>query len=142
MEINWIGFILAVLTPTLVGFVYYSKPLMGNSWMQAIGMTEEKAREANMAVVFGVSLLMSALMAFFMLNFCNGEGQDVPAFDSFRHGAAHGMIVSIFLVAPVMITNGLYEQRKWKGMLITAAYWLISLSLMGGILDYFHHWGA
>lgn len=142
MEINWLGFILAVLTPTIVGFIYYNQAVMGRQWMASIGMTEEKAKEANMAVVFGVSFVMSVLISFFMLGFCNGPGQDVPEFDTFRHGAAHGLIVSVFLLIPTMITNGLYEQRSWKNMLITGSYWVITLALMGGILDHFHHWGA
>lgn len=142
MEINWIGFILAVLCPTIVGFIYYHKAVFGNQWMASIGMTEEKAKEANMGLVFGLCFVMSILIAFFMLGFCNGPGQDVPEFDTFKHGAAHGLIVSLFLLVPTSITNGLYEQRSWKNMIITAGYWIITLSLMGGILDYFHHWGS
>ncbi len=142
MDINWIGFILAVLTPTVVGFFYYSNFAFGPMWMESIGMTEEKAKEANMGLVFGLSFLMSLVLAFFMLGFCNGPGQDVPEFDTFKHGAAHGAIVSLFLLLPTTITNGLYEQRKWKNMFLHIGYWLITLSLMGGILDHFHHWGS
>jgi len=142
MDINWLGFILAVLTPTIVGSLYYSNFAFGKMWMQSIGMTKEKANEANMGLVMGVSLLMSIMLAFFMLGFCNGPGQDVPEFDTFKHGAAHGAIVSLFLLLPVTITNGLYEQKSWKNMFLHIAYWLITLALMGGILDHFHHWGA
>ena len=142
MEINWLGFILAVLTPTIVGFIYYGNFAFGKAWMDSIGMTEEKAKEANMGLVMGLSFVMSALIAMFMLGFCNGPGQDVPEFDTFKHGMAHGAIVTLFLLLPVTVTNGLYEQKSWKNMIIHVGYWLITLSLMGGILDHFHHWGA
>lgn len=142
MEINWIGFILAVLTPTIVGFLYYSNFAFGPAWMASIGMTEEKAKEANMGLVFGLSFVMSVMLGFFMLGFCNGPGQDTPEFDTFQHGMAHGAIVSLFVLLPTTITNGLYEQKKWKNMALHIGYWLITLTLMGGIIDHFHHWGT
>lgn len=140
MDINWFGFILAILIPTIVGFIYYSKMLFGNAWMHSVGLTEDKMKEVKPFKLLGLSLIMSAVLAFFLLNFNNGPGQDVPEYDTFKHGAAHGLILSLFLLVPVMVTNGLYEQKKWKAMLITSVYWIITLVLMGGALDHFHHW--
>jgi len=34
-----------------------------------------------------------------MFNFCNGFGQE-GEFDTFKHGAAHGVIIGLFLVVP------------------------------------------
>ncbi|NND77080.1 MAG: DUF1761 domain-containing protein [Flavobacteriales bacterium] len=135
MEINWLSIVLAALVPMVVGFIYYHKALFGRVWMDSIGMTDEKIKEANMAVTFGVSFLMSAFIAFFMFVFCNGVGQDVPEFDTFKHGAAHGVIISLFFVIPIFITNGLFEQKSWSNMLINAGYWIITLALIGGIVD-------
>ncbi len=140
-NVNWLSLILATLVPMVMGFVYYHKALFGKAWMASIGMTEEKAKEANMAVVFGVSIVMSFLIAFFMLNFCNGAGQE-GEFDTFKHGAAHGVIISLFFVIPIFITNGLFEQKSWTNMLINAGYWLITLAIMGGILDHMNHFPA
>ncbi len=139
MEINWLSFIIATLTPTIVGFVYYHKAVFGSAWMQSIGMTEEKMQSANMTKVLSIAILVSALIAFFLLNFCNGPCQEAE-FDSFKHGATHGAIISVFLILPILVTNGLYEQRSWKGVFIGFGYWIITLALMGGILDAMHHW--
>lgn len=133
-NVNWLSLVLATLVPMVMGFVYYHKALFGKAWMKSIGMTDEKAKEANMPLVFGVSIVMSFLIAFFMLNFCNGVGQE-GEFDTFKHGAAHGAIISVFIVIPIFITNGLFEQKSWSNMLINAGYWLITLAIMGGILD-------
>ena len=137
-NVSWLSLVLATLVPMVMGFIYYHKAVFGNAWMASIGMTEEKAKQANMPVVFGVSLLMSFLIAFFLLGNVNGLGQE-GEFDTFKHGAAHGAIISFFVVIPTFITNGLFEQRSWKNMLINAGYWLLTLMLMGGIVDYMNH---
>ena len=122
-----------------MGFIYYHKALFGKAWMDSIGMTEEKAKEANMPVVFGISLVMAFFIAFFLLNFNNGPGQE-GGFDTFKHGAFHGVFITIVLVMPIFITNGLFEQKSWKNMLINILYWMITLAIMGGIVDAMNHW--
>ncbi|MCI5056115.1 MAG: DUF1761 domain-containing protein [Flavobacteriales bacterium] len=139
MEINWISVVIATLIPSILGFIYYSKPLFGKAWMSSIGMTEEKMKSANMPVMMIVSIIMSFFIAFFMMGFCNGAGQE-GQFDTFKHGAAHGTLISIFFVIPIFITKGLFHQTKWKTMLINGLYWMICLALMGGVLDAMNHW--
>lgn len=137
-NINILSLIIATLIPTVTGIIYYSKPLFGKAWMASIGMTEEKQKSANMPVMMVVSLIMAFLIAFFMLNFCNGAGQE-GVFDTFKHGAAHGVIISLFLVIPIIISSGLFHQTSWKTMLINGLYWLITLALVGGVVDAMNH---
>lgn len=139
-DINWFSMALATVTPMLVGFLYYHKAVFGKAWMDSIGMTEEKAKQANMIVVFIVSIVLSFLLSFFLLNFNNDGINQEGAFDTFRHGAWHGTFLAILVVTPVMVTNGLFEQKSWKNMLINVFYWIITLALMGGILDVMNHW--
>jgi hypothetical protein len=138
-DINWLSIALSAIIPMVMGFIWYHKALFGTMWMKETGITEEKAKEANMAVTFGVSLLLSAMLSFFLLNFNNSPGQEGP-FDTFGHGAAHGLIVGLFIVVPVFITNGLFEQLSWKRMLINVFYWLVTIAIMGGIMDAMNHW--
>ena len=137
-NINWLSMVLATLVPMVVGFIYYHKALFGKAWMASIGMTEEKQKQGNMGMIMGISLVMSFLIAFFMLGFNNGFGQE-GEFDTFKHGAAHGAIISLFFVIPIMITNGLFEQKSWSNMLINAGYWIITLAIMGAIVDGMNH---
>jgi len=137
-KINILSLVIATLIPMIMGFVYYHKALFGNAWMASVGLTEEKIKEANMGVTMGVSLVMSFLIAFFMVGFCNGEGQE-GVYDTYGHGAAHGVIISLFFVIPIFITNGLFEQKSWTNMLINAGYWLITLAIMGAVVDGMNH---
>ena len=140
MTINWISMIIATIIPMAVGFVWYHKSVFGQAWMDSIGMTEEKMKEANMALTYGLAIVMSFILAFFLLNFNNGPGQDTPDFDTFGHGAFHGVFVGIIIVMPVIITKGLFEQAPWKSTFINIGYWIVSFALMGGVLDVMNHW--
>jgi len=73
-----------------------------------------------------------------MLNFCNGIGQE-GQYDSFAHGATHGAVLGLFLVIPLFISNGLFEQKSFKNMMINGVYWLIVFALMGGVMDAMNH---
>ncbi|MDX1407197.1 MAG: DUF1761 domain-containing protein [Saprospiraceae bacterium] len=138
-NVNWLSFIIAVLIPMIAGFIWYNPKVFGTAWMKSIGMTEEKAKEANMALVMGLSLVLSAFIAFFFLNNVNGLGQE-GEFDTFQHGAFHGAFIGVLIVLPVMVTNGLFEQRNWTNMIINVAYWIVVFALVGGVLDAMNSW--
>ena len=138
-SINWLSVIIAALIPMVMGFIWYHKAVFGKAWMDSIGMTEEKAKNANMPVVFGVSLVMSVLLALFMILNTNSPGQE-GEYDRFTHGALHGVIVGLFVSMPIMVTNSLFEQRSFKHMLINVAYWIVTIALIGGVVDAMNHW--
>jgi hypothetical protein len=139
-NVNWLSIILATLTPMCIGFLYYHKAVFGKAWMDSIGLTEEKAKEANLVVTFVVSMVFSFLLSFVLLNFSNDGINQEGEFDTFQHGAWHGAFLAVIIVTPVLIINGLFEQKRWKSMLINVFYWIITLALMGGILDAMNHW--
>lgn len=143
-NVNVLSMIIATLIPVVVGFIFYSKPLFGSNWTTAFGIAPDRMQKAGPLFTIGVGLVLSAILAFFMLNFCNGAGQE-GEFDTFKHGAAHGAILSVFVIFPVIGINGLFEQgamlnlKLRMSMFINVLYWVISLSLMGGVLDAMNH---
>ena len=56
-------------------------------------------------------------------------------FRTFKHGALHGFMSSLFIVLPVMATNAMFERKSWKYIWINWGYWAISFMLMGGIVS-------
>jgi hypothetical protein len=136
---NWIAIIVATLIPMIIGFIYYHKALFGKAWMSSLGLTDDDLKKGNMGVIFGVSLLMSFLLSWFLLSNVDGPGQEGP-YDSFKHGAFHGAILGLFVAMPVLVTNGLFERKNFKNLAINTVYWLITLALMGGVIDALNHW--
>lgn len=151
---NILSFFVAALIPMIIGFIYYHKKVVGNAWMSVTGMTEEKAKESNMAVTMIISYIFSVLLAFALSQIVNHQAglfslfggvesdelykqvMEVKgtAFRTFKHGAFHGLITSIAIVLPILGTNALFEQKGWKYIWINVGYWTITLILMGGLL--------
>lgn len=139
-HINWLALVAASFSTLVVGFIWYNPKVFGTIWMKEIGMTEEKAKNSNMAVVFSLCVILAFLISFFIVTIVFfGGNPDHPhgaaPFMTFKHGAAHGTMLGLFVVLPVIITNGLFEQRSLKYMMVVTGYWIVSFALMGGIIN-------
>ena len=70
---NFTSFFVAALIPMVIGFIYYHKKVVGSAWMSVTGMTEEKAKEGNMAVTLIISYIFSLLLAFALNGIVNHQ---------------------------------------------------------------------
>ncbi|MCF8257008.1 MAG: DUF1761 domain-containing protein [Flavobacteriales bacterium] len=163
---NLLVLLAAAIIPTVIGFIWYNPKVFGNAWMKAADMSEEKMKGANMAVIFGVSLLLSFLLAFSMAPIVIHQfgvmgmlesamrpesptmAEATTLFNSlmetygsnhrhFGHGALHGAMTALLLVLPIMGTNALFERKSFKYIAINAGYWAVTLAIMGGIVCQF-----
>jgi hypothetical protein len=129
----------------LMGFLWYHPKLFGTAWMKSIGKTEEDLKKGNMAVIMTLSLVLSMLLSFFIYgvlaihDYITSLGDTgLTAYDhSFGHGAFHGAFAAVCFAIPVLVTNSLFEQRKSMNILINAAYWIVTIALMGGVMSLF-----
>ncbi|WP_296382707.1 DUF1761 domain-containing protein [Winogradskyella sp.] len=158
MEFNFLAILVAAIVPMVLGFLWYNPALFGNAWMRESGMTEEKMKSGNMGVIFGISFLLSIVLAFFtqflsihQMGAVQMIGGDptidgiLPSFQAFmddygtafrtyKHGALHGLIMGLTIVFPIMATNGLFERKSWKHIFINVGYWTVTLVIMNAIV--------
>ena len=135
MTTNWLGLIVAAVSALAVGFVWYNPKVFGTAWMKEVGMTEEDAQKGNMPMIFGIALVVAFLLSFWFNYFIQSAHPDTLAeFSTFGHGAFHGAFVGILVAMPVLVTNSLFEQRSFKYMAINVGYWIVTISVMGGII--------
>ena len=161
MEFNLVTTAVAAIIPLIMGFLWYGPMLFKNAWMKEVGFNDDSMKGANMALIFGLSYVLSFLLAFILQTVVihqfgvssslmkSGEsalsGVDLAYFqdfmttygDRFRtfgHGALHGAMVGLFIALPIMGTNAMFERKSFKYVLINVGYWTITLALMGGIL--------
>ncbi len=66
MGMNFMALIVAALVPLGLGFVWYNPKVFGKAWMASAGMTDEKVKGGNMALIFGLSFLFALILAFSM----------------------------------------------------------------------------
>lgn len=154
MHFNLYAILAATLVSLVVGFVWYNPKVFGTIWMNETGMTEEKAQKGNMIKIFGLTIIYSFLISFMLsgmvihqagaVQLVGGNENDATliefmkgkedAFRSFKHGALHGFITGLLFVLPITAINSLFEQKSWKYILVTAGYWIVTLTIMGGII--------
>jgi hypothetical protein len=157
---------LTALIPMVIGFIYYHPKLMGGVWMRVNGLTEEKLKSGNFVLIMILSLLLSFMMStainglvihqnhFFstLMNYradLMNPNSDIAKyaadfmakygreFRTFKHGALHGILFSIFFVLPLIGTAALFERRGAKYIFINWGYWAITITMMGGVICHF-----
>jgi hypothetical protein len=163
INMNFPVIIAATCVPLALGFIWYNPKIgFGKAWMKAADMTEEKMKGANMAVVFGVTVLLSFFMAVILqmlvihqvhtMSMLTHQPDSADpnstsslmlkkfmelygtSYRTFKHGVLHGTVGGFMLALPIIGINALFERRSFKYIAINAGYWIISMGLMGGIL--------
>ena len=158
MEINFLALLAAACSTLVVGFIWYNPKVFGNAWMKESGMTKEKMKGANMALIFGLSIVYALMIGLILEALTIHQfgalgmigGPDFietakpsykafitdygNAFRTFKHGALHGFMTGLFLALPMIGTNALYERRSFKYVLISGGFWVVSFMIMGGII--------
>lgn len=152
----------AALIPLLVGFIWYHPKVFGNTWMKAAGITEESAKGANMAKIFGLTYLLSLMltmglmsivihqMHLFSLFMAGPEAKDPNSetsllfkqlmdtygnnYRTFKHGAFHGTLAGLFLALPIIGINALFERKGFKYVAVNTGYWMVTMALVGGVI--------
>jgi hypothetical protein len=158
MEFNFFAILVAALTSFVVGFVWYHPKVFGTIWMKEAGLTQEQLDKGNMLKIFGLTFIFSLMLATMMhvlvihqmgpmgmiggpdmiatakpsyLAFMTDYGD---AFRTYKHGALHGFMSGLFLAMPIIAMNGLFEHKSWKYSAVHIGYWIIIMTLMGGII--------
>lgn len=131
----------AAIIPLIVGFFWYGNMGFGKAWMSTVGMTEEKAASGNMALTFGLAIVLAFVLTLVMMPFVNhgasADGVREASSNTFGHGAFHGALMGILVALPLIANKALFEQLSFKYVAINVGYWIVSLALMGGVLDQF-----
>ena len=156
MKINFIALFVAALSTLVVGYIWYHPRVFGKIWMKEAGVTEQKMKPNAILPLIGISLvyafLISMVLQFLVIHlfgassmtggdttkalpsyaaFMNDYGTD---FRTFKHGALHGFLASIFMILPVIGTNSLFERKSFKYTLLSSGFWIVSFTIMGGII--------
>ncbi|MGE6353267.1 DUF1761 domain-containing protein [Flavobacterium sp. NPDC079362] len=158
MEIKPIALFLSALVTLVVGFIWYNPKVFGTIWMRENNLTQEELRKGNMLKIFGLTYIFSLMITVTLMSLTIHQTGAVgmvggpPLIDSakpsfaafmadygmayrtFKHGALHGFMSGLLFAFPIIGINGLFERKSWKYIFIHAGFWVITLTLMGGII--------
>jgi hypothetical protein len=125
--IKWLAVLAAAVSSFVLGSLWYARPVFGKIWQKLIARTDEEIKNASMLKIFGLSFLLTLIMA---INLAMFIGPDQGAVFGLFAGAAAG----IGWVAMSLGVNYLYEGRSLRLWLINAGYMSLALAIMGTII--------
>lgn len=158
MEIKPLALFLSALVTLVVGFIWYNPKVFGTIWMRENNLTQEDLRKGNMLKIFGLTYIFSLMITVTLMSLTIHQTGAIgmvggpPLIDSakpsfaafmtdygmayrtFKHGALHGFMSGLLFAFPIIGINGLFERKSWKYIFIHAGFWMITLTLMGGII--------
>lgn len=125
-NLNWLAVIVAALSTFLIGGLWYSSLLFENGWLKANNLNQEDLKNRNMPLVFGLSFLLSFIMA---LNLALFIGQE-----DFAFGVMAGFMTGLGWVTLSIGIISLFENRPLNYVLINGGYMIVAFTVMGAIL--------
>lgn len=129
MQLNWIAILVAAASSFVLGGLWYSL-LFARAWQAAAGLSDERLRNSNPAVIFGGAFVLSLVGAAGFAVFL-GDGIDAAT------GALYGLTAGLCWVAGSFGINYLFERRPLALFLINGGYHTLQYTLIGAILGAF-----
>ncbi len=146
---NFLAIGVAALSTLVVGFIWYHPKVFGTVWMHEAGLTEEQLKKGNMFIIFGLTLILSFLIALVVMmlsvhqmgatSLVGDPATALPSYQvfmddygmvyrTFKHGAFHGFLTGVLFALPLIAINGLFEHRSARYIFINSGYWIVSLT--------------
>lgn len=123
-NLNWLAVIASALSTFLIGGIWYS--IFEKQWMLSNNFIKADLEKRKMPIVFGLSFLLSFIMA---LNLAMFIGQE-----NFVFGIIAGFMAGFGWVALAIGIIALFENRSIKYILINGGYMVLAFTVMGAIL--------
>ncbi|MDF1696052.1 MAG: DUF1761 domain-containing protein [Saprospiraceae bacterium] len=127
---NYVAIIAGAASVMILGTIWFHPKVLGKSWMEGAGLTEEDMKSANPMVMIG-ALLMALVISWAIGRYASHTQEGMS---QFVHGLYHGFTPAIFFVAPVLISKGLFEKKPIAWILTGAVYWVLAITLVGGVV--------
>ena len=127
-DVNWLAVVLAALTGFVVGGIWYG-PVMGKSWMAAVGKTEADLKEVNPIRTYGLTFLLALLASWTLAHTFASYGKDL----SVTVKIVTGFGVALGFILPALWTNYLFQDARKPLFWIDGVYWLLFYTAMGAV---------
>jgi len=130
-NINYLAVLVAALSAFAIGSIWYSPLMFGKSWQNALGLSEEDIKDANMFKIFGTSFLLMLVMAFglaILFNALNPNGS------YWLSGLKQGLFIGVFFISTSYGVNILYQRKPFALWAIDSGYQVLLLAIMGLII--------
>lgn len=137
IHVNWPAVIAAIVANFILGSLWYG-PLFGKTWARLVGFPPDFKPEKS-AMMRGMILMV---IGSFLTVFCLVHASEVWRPSVWKVGAdgpnaLYGFMSGFFtwlgFIVPLLFGSVAWEGKSWKLFAINAAYWFVSLQVIGMI---------
>ncbi|MGV8142346.1 MAG: DUF1761 domain-containing protein [Candidatus Pacearchaeota archaeon] len=132
LSINLWGVLGATVVAYIIGFLWFG-PIFGKQWIKLSKMSASdiaKAKQKSMAKPMILNFIGTFIMAFVFAQLINLVGISTAG-----QGAVLGFWLWLgFFASSTLLGSVLWEGKSWSLYVLTAAYWLVNLKVMGFLL--------
>jgi uncharacterized protein DUF1761 len=125
-SINGVAALVAALSGFVIGGLWYG-PLFRKPWMRHSGMSFEKGRQQNPALVFGGAYVLNLVAAAGLSLLLSGH-------TGWALGLHTGALTGLFFVAPALGVIYLFESRPFALWALNGGYQVVNFAAMGTVL--------
>jgi hypothetical protein len=130
-EVNYLAVVAAAVATFVLGGLWYSPALFGKAWQREAAVSEEQMKNANMALVFGLTFVLSLVAAWVFALFLGPR-------PSMALGLGAGFSAGLCWVASSLGINYLFERKSLKLWLINGGYHTLQFTIIGLVLALWH----
>ena len=127
---NWVAIIIATIVNMFLGSLWFSQSVFGKKWMEWEGHTGTMMGGGRplplLIALTGIGALVSSYVVAYLLVQTGTQ--------TFGGGALLGLYCGIGLVAPAMLADHLFNDRRDVLFLIVAGYPVVGLVVTGAIV--------
>ncbi|MDT4968413.1 MAG: hypothetical protein QOJ64_3150 [Acidobacteriota bacterium] len=126
--INHLAVLVCALLSLAVGALWYSPLLFARAWQKESGLSDEQLAGANPLKTYSLTLLLAWVISY-NLAFFLGDSKA-----NWKWGLIAGLLAGVGWAATMFTIIALFEQRRWKGVLINCGYITVYFALIGLVL--------
>lgn len=132
VQVNIWGVLAATVAAMVIGAVWYSPPVLGDTWKKLVKLNEKKMKEEASKAYLGM-LVLALLSAYVVAHVSYLSSQFFGA-SLTSAGVTTGFWLWAGVAVPVIFGNGMFEQRPVKLSAINAGNQLVTLVTMGLVI--------
>ena len=129
VDINWWAVLVGGVSSMVIGFVWYSMPVFGKSWMKEIGKSEKELKDGANGGMYFLMFLGSLVLAYIMSHFV-----DYAAADTAAKGLQTALWAWLGFAATTGLSHKIFDGTSWKLFLINYGYHLVQFGVIGIIV--------
>lgn len=132
VTVNYLAVLVAALAGMVIGSLWYSPLLFGNTWIKLMGWKESEMKEKSKGAAGAmVGMFIGTLVTAYVF----AHFTEYLALTTVQEGIQIAFWIWLGFVVPVCMSAVLFEGKAWKLFFINVFYYLVSFAAMGAILS-------